>query len=90
MVAALGVETHLIAGRNKLLPCLDSDLSAALETAMRRLGVRFVWNHSVDSGAAPADVAARGVVPVGGWEDSGFVGLVILGQLSLVDVALGP
>ena len=53
MFAALGVETHLIDGRDKLLPFLDADLSAALEAAMRRLGVRFVWGESVASCDAP-------------------------------------
>ncbi len=47
MFAALGVETHLIDGRTALLPFLDSDLSAALEAAMRGLGVQFVWGESV-------------------------------------------
>lgn len=59
MFAALGVETHLIDGRNKLLPFLDNDLSTALETAMRRLGVRFVWDESVVSCTAPADGDVR-------------------------------
>ncbi|HEY1189914.1 MAG TPA: Si-specific NAD(P)(+) transhydrogenase [Gemmata sp.] len=53
MFAALGVETHLIDGRNRLLPFLDADLSAALEAAMRRLGVKFVWGESVGSCDAP-------------------------------------
>lgn len=59
MFAALGVETHLIDGRDKLLPFLDADLSAALESAMRRLGVEFVWGERVDSCDAPADGDVR-------------------------------
>lgn len=59
--AALGIETHLIDGRNALLPFLDSDLSAALESSMRRLGVRFVWGECVEACEAPAegDVSLR-------------------------------
>ena len=53
MFAALGVETHLIDGRNALLPFLDADLSTALEASMRRLGVRFVWGECVNSCDAP-------------------------------------
>ncbi len=59
MFAALGVETHLVDGRDRLLPFLDGDLSAALEAAMRRLGVRFVWGESVVSCDAPADGDVR-------------------------------
>ena len=61
MFAALGVGTHLIDGRDRLLPFLDADLSAALEAAMRRLGVRFAWGESVEACDAPAagDVRLR-------------------------------
>lgn len=59
--AALGVETHLIDGRDKLLPFLDAEVSAALEAAMRRLGVRFVGSECVESCDAPTvgDVRLR-------------------------------
>ncbi len=53
MFAALGVRTTLIDGRDKLLPFLDADLSAALERAMRLLGVAFVWNEKVTACDAP-------------------------------------
>lgn len=59
MFAALGVETHLVDGRGALLPFLDADLSAALEAAMRALGVRFVWGESVVSCDAPPDGDVR-------------------------------
>jgi NAD(P) transhydrogenase len=59
MFAALGVPTHLIDGRGTLLPFLDAELSAALETAMRDLGVTFVWNETVAACEAPADGDVR-------------------------------
>ena len=59
MFAALGVETHLVDGRDALLPFLDADLSAALQAAMRRLGVRFAWGESVVSCDAPPDGDVR-------------------------------
>ncbi|HBY63257.1 MAG TPA: Si-specific NAD(P)(+) transhydrogenase [Solibacterales bacterium] len=45
--AALGVEVHLIDGRDRLLPFLDVDISNALEKAMRGLGVEFHWKEQV-------------------------------------------
>jgi NAD(P) transhydrogenase len=45
--AALGVETHLIDGRDALLPFLDRELAAALVTAMEKLGVTFHWKQKV-------------------------------------------
>ncbi|VTT99412.1 pyridine nucleotide-disulfide oxidoreductase : Pyridine nucleotide-disulfide oxidoreductase OS=Cystobacter violaceus Cb vi76 GN=Q664_49925 PE=4 SV=1: Pyr_redox_2: Pyr_redox: Pyr_redox_dim [Gemmataceae bacterium] len=59
MFAALGVETHLVDGRDALLPFLDADLSAALEAGMRRLGVRFVWGETVASCDAPPEGDVR-------------------------------
>ncbi|HYH65833.1 MAG TPA: Si-specific NAD(P)(+) transhydrogenase, partial [Urbifossiella sp.] len=47
MFAALGARVHLIDGRDKLLPFLDPDLSAALEAAMTAAGIRFWWNEKV-------------------------------------------
>jgi NAD(P) transhydrogenase len=55
MFAALGVPTYLIDGRDQLLPFLDPDLSAALQTAMTGLGVQFVWTESVTACAPTAD-----------------------------------
>lgn len=55
MFAALGVPTYLIDGRDVLLPFLDGELSTALETALTRLGVRFVWKESVTGCVAPKD-----------------------------------
>ncbi len=45
--AALGVEVHLIDGRDCLLPFLDDDLRRALEQAMLEAGVRFHWKERV-------------------------------------------
>ncbi len=53
--AALGVEVHLIDGRDGLLPFLDRDISAAITAAMTRNGVRFHWKERVVSCSAPAE-----------------------------------
>jgi NAD(P) transhydrogenase len=45
--AALGVEVHLVDGRDTLMPFLDVDLSRGLTTAMAANGVRFHWNEKV-------------------------------------------
>lgn len=45
--AALGVQVHLIEGREKLLPYLDSEVSQTLEKAMQRSGIRFLWKTRV-------------------------------------------
>jgi NAD(P) transhydrogenase len=56
--AALGVPTTVIDGRAELLPFLDRDLSAALESAMReRLKIEFLWRHEVTRCDAPPDPA---------------------------------
>ncbi|HEX3135706.1 MAG TPA: Si-specific NAD(P)(+) transhydrogenase [Planctomycetota bacterium] len=51
--AALGVEVHLIDGRDSLLPFLDQDISVAISTAMKRNGVHFHWKERVVSCVAP-------------------------------------
>jgi NAD(P) transhydrogenase len=51
--AALGVEVHLIDGRDGLLTFLDHDISQAITAAMRRMGVRFHWKETVVSCRAP-------------------------------------
>jgi NAD(P) transhydrogenase len=56
--AALGIEVHLIDGRDVLLPFLDSDISVALQTAMARAGVTFHWNQRVQT-CLPAGTEAR-------------------------------
>src|SRR5262249_23272925 len=43
MFAALGAKTYLIDGRDQLLPFIDAELSKALEEAMCRLGITFIW-----------------------------------------------
>jgi NAD(P) transhydrogenase len=45
--AALGVEVHLVDGRNVLLPFLDHEVSAAIERGMRQNGVQFHWKERV-------------------------------------------
>jgi len=45
--AALGIEVHLVDGRDALLPFLDADVSAALTKAMVGHGVRFHWKERV-------------------------------------------
>jgi NAD(P) transhydrogenase len=45
--AALGVEVHLIDGRDALLSFLDREISQAIERAMVEAGVRFVWKEKV-------------------------------------------
>ena len=45
--AALGVEVHLIDGRDTLMPFLDAEISHALAAAMAKNGVRFHWKERV-------------------------------------------
>lgn len=45
--AALGIETHLIDGRDALLPFLDREIAQALTAAMEANGVRFHWKEMV-------------------------------------------
>jgi NAD(P) transhydrogenase len=45
--AALGVEVHLVDGRETLLPFLDEEVSAALVDAMTANGVHFHWKERV-------------------------------------------
>jgi NAD(P) transhydrogenase len=45
--AALGAKVHIIDGRDKLLPFLDTEVSLALAAAMERTGVTFHWNETV-------------------------------------------
>jgi NAD(P) transhydrogenase len=56
--AAMGVETHLVDGRDVLLPFLDGEVSRALAAAMAANGVRFHWRERVTrcDAARPGDV----------------------------------
>jgi len=45
--AALGVEVHLIDGRDILMPFLDEEISRALAEAMAANGVQFHWKERV-------------------------------------------
>ena len=51
--AALGVEVHLIDGRDSLLGFLDREISQAIERAMVGAGVRFHWKEKVTHCDAP-------------------------------------
>jgi NAD(P) transhydrogenase len=51
---ALGVDVHVVDGRDALLPFLDGELSRRLQRAMAALGVRFRWKERVESCAASA------------------------------------
>jgi NAD(P) transhydrogenase len=60
--AALGVEVHLVDGRDQLLPFLDGEVSRALADGMRGLGITFHWNEKVaacDSPEATGDLHLR-------------------------------
>ena len=52
---ALGVEVHLIDGRDSLLGFLDREISETIERAMTAAGVKFVWKEKVTSCDAPPD-----------------------------------
>jgi NAD(P) transhydrogenase len=50
--AALGVEVHLIDGRDTLLPFLDAEVSQALAAAMKRNGILLHRNERIQDCAA--------------------------------------
>jgi NAD(P) transhydrogenase len=50
---ALGVEVHLIDGRDSLLGFLDREISANIERAMAAAGVHFIWKEKVTRCDAP-------------------------------------
>jgi NAD(P) transhydrogenase len=54
----LGIDVHLIDGRDVLLPFLDAEISTALQAAMARAGVTFHWNQRVDT-CLPAGTDTR-------------------------------
>ncbi len=51
--AALGVEVHLIDGRDALLPFLDREVSRTLAAAMVENGIAFHWKERVAQCVAP-------------------------------------
>jgi NAD(P) transhydrogenase len=57
--AALGVEVHLIDGRDSLLGFLDREIAQSIERAMVAAGVRFHWKEKVTrcDGPPTGDVA---------------------------------
>ena len=52
---ALGVEVHLIDGRDSLLGFLDREISENIERAMAVAGVHFIWKEKVVRCDAPAN-----------------------------------
>lgn len=56
--AALGIEVHLVDGREVLMPFLDEEISRALAEAMAANGVRFHWKERVTAcdASQPGDV----------------------------------
>ena len=56
--AALGVEVHLVDGRDMLMPFLDAEISRALADAMAANGVQFHWKERVTAcdASQPGDV----------------------------------
>lgn len=53
--AALGVEVHLIDGRDTLLGFLDREISENIQRAMTAAGVRFIWKEKVTRCEAAPD-----------------------------------
>ena len=51
--AALGVDVHLIDGRDSLLGFLDHEISENIERAMGAAGVHFIWKEKVTRCDAP-------------------------------------
>ncbi len=51
--AALGVEVHLIDGRDSLLGFLDREISENIQRAMSEAGIRFIWKEKVTRCDAP-------------------------------------
>src|SRR5438270_8717167 len=51
--AALGVEVHLIDGRDSLLGFLDREISENIQRAMIAAGVHFIWKDKVTRSDAP-------------------------------------
>ena len=51
--AALGVEVHLIDGRDSLLGFLDREISENIQSAMTAAGVHFIWKEKVTRCEAP-------------------------------------
>lgn len=47
--ASLGIETHLVDGRDTLMPFLDPEVSQTLADAMKESGVQFHWKERVVS-----------------------------------------
>ena len=52
--AALGVEVHLIDGRDSLLGFLDREISENIQRAMTAAGVHFIWKEKVTRCDAPS------------------------------------
>jgi NAD(P) transhydrogenase len=60
--AALGVRVHLVDGRDRLLPFLDTEVASALADSMQQLGVQFHWKERVvacEAGPGGGEVTLR-------------------------------
>ena len=53
--AALGVEVHLIDGRDALLGFLDRDIAQRIHDGMVQAGIHFHWNEKVVTCTSPAN-----------------------------------
>ena len=53
--AALGVEIHLIDGRDALLPFLDRDIAKHIQDGMIQAGIKIHFNEKVVNCVSPAD-----------------------------------
>ena len=51
--AELGIEVHVVDGRDSLLGFLDQDISSAIQQAMERRGIIFHWGERVTACQAP-------------------------------------
>jgi NAD(P) transhydrogenase len=45
--AAMGVDVHVVDGRDALLPFLDAEIASALAASMTASGVKFLWKEQV-------------------------------------------
>jgi len=57
--AALGVEVHLIDGRDWLLGFLDREISQNIQHVMAANGIRFIWKEKVTRCHAPPTAMSR-------------------------------
>jgi NAD(P) transhydrogenase len=88
MFAALGVQVHLVDGRDCLMPFLDLEVSQALTAAMTALGITFHWKEQATTCEAPSTGDVRLTLGSGTVLEVGSV-LVAAGRVSPTE-ALNP